>query len=325
MPRIYKFTDKMPYHRCREIYKKYDAAGKKARKIKRQELRKQISALIDHDEVTIESLAKEYDIPLDEARHWAIYNPDFDKFPILKTTHEIEINALETADKIRHRARLDRLNEKARERYAATAHERTSKRRKAQYQTESDFRAKLVIDTLHGCVMWTGMCTPDGYGILNWQGKSILAHRVNTILSGVNLTDKILIKNTLCPSQSRRCVTPVHWTVTARIYAAAGPRKRKVNPILQLEKALDMLTAWDTGKYTEDQITELFNISPLIFRSMLAQRDLYPQTRISEPVTETTILTTHEPPDPNNIGPALSRLRGIAQPAELPKLLTPKI
>ena len=40
------------------------------------------------------------------------------------------------------------------------------------------FGKKVQVDLETGCHLWVGGKTPGGYGIFNWNGKRVLAHRV---------------------------------------------------------------------------------------------------------------------------------------------------
>ena len=68
----------------------------------------------------------------------------------------------------------------------------------------------LKVDKSGDCWLWQGAKKRDGYGVINRDGKQVVAHRISLEMSGVAIPEKMVVDH-ICHQTD--CVRPAHLRV----------------------------------------------------------------------------------------------------------------
>lgn len=74
--------------------------------------------------------------------------------------------------------------------------------------TEADVLAKIAIDPVTGCGLWSGASDPDGYPLIKWQGKTVRATRLIWTIKRGHIPDGLQVLHTC---DNPRCPNDAHF------------------------------------------------------------------------------------------------------------------
>ena len=92
----------------------------------------------------------------------------------------------------------------------------------------NDSEAFWALSAPSTCIEWQGSFKNDGYGSVNWEGKSTTAHRVAYILTNGPIPAGLQVRHTC---DNRKCCNPEHLILgTARDNGADRRERPKMWP-----------------------------------------------------------------------------------------------
>jgi hypothetical protein len=137
---------------------------------------------------------------------------------------------------------------------------------RAAQPVETRLKSRVEIDAVTGCWLWQGALDRSGYGQINVDGKTMLAHRVSHTLFNGDIPDGHFV---LHACDTPRCIAPAHLStgthdenmreMVERDRSAHGERHGSAR--LSLDDVREIKRLHSEGHASQSALAMLYEIS----------------------------------------------------------------